>query len=62
MKDEQGCLVFMQHLANRYFNRAIFFLTTSADHENQSEAQALGFRDLQITGKSALVLLSFEFM
>ena len=54
MIDEQGwseeCLVFMQHLANRYFNRAIFFLTTSADHENPKEAQALGFRDLQITG------------
>ena len=52
--DEQGwseeCLVFMQHLANRYFNRAIFFLTTSADHDNPKEAQALGFRDLQITG------------
>jgi len=52
--DKQGwseeCLVFMQFLANRYFNRAIFFLTTSRDHENRKEAESLGFRDLQITG------------
>jgi len=46
----EECLVFMQFLANRYFNRAIFFLTTSKDHENQKEAESLGFRDLQITG------------
>ena len=39
----------MQYLANRYFNRAIFFLTTSANHPNPAEAVALGFRDLQIT-------------
>ena len=51
--NEQGwseeCLVFMQFLANRYFNRAIFFLTTSRDSENQKEAESFGFRDLQIT-------------
>ena len=33
--NEQGwseeCLVFMQFLANRYFNRAVFLLTTSSD-------------------------------
>jgi hypothetical protein len=50
--NEQGwseeCLVFMQYLANRYFNRAIFLLTTSADHKEPKEAVALGFRDLQI--------------
>ena len=46
----EECLVFMQFLANRYFNRAIFFLTTSRDHENRKEAESLGFRDLQITG------------
>mmetsp|Transcript_18225 Transcript_18225/g.39386 ORF Transcript_18225/g.39386 Transcript_18225/m.39386 type:complete len:1769 (-) Transcript_18225:63-5369(-) len=45
----EECLVFMQFLANRYFNRAIFFLTTRCDHENQEEAESLGFRDLQIT-------------
>ena len=38
----------MQHLANRYFNRAIFFLTTARDSDRQKEAEALGFRDLQI--------------
>jgi hypothetical protein len=38
----------MQYLANRYFNRAIFLLTTSADHKEPKEAIALGFRDLQI--------------
>ena len=38
----------MQYLANRYFNRAIFLLTTSADHKEPKEAEALGFRDLQI--------------
>jgi len=52
--NEQGwseeCLVFMQFLANRYFNRAIFLLTTSSDSKNRKDAEALGFRDLQITG------------
>mmetsp|Transcript_15275 Transcript_15275/g.33336 ORF Transcript_15275/g.33336 Transcript_15275/m.33336 type:complete len:357 (-) Transcript_15275:2-1072(-) len=52
--DEQGwseeCLVFMQFLENRYFNRAVFLLTTSCDNDNRKEAEALGFRDLQITG------------
>ena len=38
----------MQYLANRYFNRAIFLLTTSADHKQPKDAVALGFRDLQI--------------
>ena len=38
----------MQYLANRYFNRAMFLLTTSADHKEPKEAIALGFRDLQI--------------
>eukprot|EP00581_Thalassiosira_minuscula_P030934 CAMPEP_0183786576 /NCGR_PEP_ID=MMETSP0739-20130205/67097_1 /TAXON_ID=385413 /ORGANISM="Thalassiosira miniscula, Strain CCMP1093" /LENGTH=359 /DNA_ID=CAMNT_0026030629 /DNA_START=21 /DNA_END=1100 /DNA_ORIENTATION=+ len=50
--DNQGwseeCLVFMQLLANRYFNRAMFFLTTSCDNESREEAESLGFRDLQI--------------
>jgi len=44
----EECLVFMQFLANRYFNRAIFFLTTSCDNDNREEAESLGFRDLQI--------------
>jgi len=51
--NEQGwseeCLAFMQFLANRYFNRAIFLLTSSCDNENRKEVESLGFRDLQIT-------------
>jgi len=50
--DEQGwseeCLVFMQLLSNRYFNRAIFFLTTSPSSDNPKEAESLGLRDLEI--------------
>merc|ERR1712176_1272387 len=44
----EECLVFMQFLANRYFNRAVFFLTTSSDNKSREEAEKLGFRDLQI--------------
>ena len=53
--EEEGwsvnCLVFMQQLSNRYFNRAIFLLTVNRDHANPKEAQAqhLGFRDLEIS-------------
>jgi len=46
----EECLVFMQFLANRYFNRALFFLTSSCDSENQKEAESLGLRDLNIAG------------
>uniref|UniRef100_A0A7S4NFJ6 Uncharacterized protein n=1 Tax=Odontella aurita TaxID=265563 RepID=A0A7S4NFJ6_9STRA len=49
---EQGwsgsCLVFMQHLSSRYFNRAIFLLTVKKDHRWPAEANRLGFRDLDI--------------
>lgn len=51
--EEQGwseeCLGFMQFLANRYFNRAMFLLTVKDDHEHPKEAEAMGFRDIQIT-------------
>ena len=47
----------MQFLANRYFNRAVFFLTTSKDHKNPKEAESLGFRDLQITGDMDLEIV-----
>ena len=43
-----SCLDFMQHLANRYFNRAMFLLTVKGDHDNPKELEDLGFRDLQI--------------
>jgi len=44
----EECLVFMQFLANRYFNRAVFFLSTSCDDQNCREVESLGLRDLQI--------------
>lgn len=51
--NEQGwseeCLSFMQFLANRYFNRAMFLLTVKDDHEHPKEAETMGHRDLQIT-------------
>jgi hypothetical protein len=44
-----NCLDFMQHLSNRYFNRAMFLLTVKDDHSNPNEIQELGMRDLQIS-------------
>jgi hypothetical protein len=44
-----NCLHFMQHLSNRYFNRAMFLLTVKDDHEKPNEIEELGLRDLQIT-------------
>jgi hypothetical protein len=43
-----NCLDFMQHLSNRYFNRAMFLLTVKDDHEKPAEIEELGLRDLQI--------------
>lgn len=43
-----SCLEFMQHLSNRYFNRAMFLLTVKDGHERPAELEELGFRDLQI--------------
>ncbi|CAB9512321.1 expressed unknown protein [Seminavis robusta] len=43
-----NCLEFMQHLSNRYFNRAMFLLTVKDNHKNPRELEELGFRDLQI--------------
>ena len=43
-----NCLEFMQHLSNRYFNRAMFLLTVKNSHNNPTELEELGFRDLQI--------------
>ena len=44
-----NCLDFMQHLSNRYFNRAIFLLTVKEDHDKPDEIEELGKRDLQIS-------------
>ena len=43
-----SCLEFMQHLSNRYFNRAMFLLTVKDGHESPGELETLGLRDLQI--------------
>ena len=43
------CLDFMQHLSNRYFNRAIFLLTVKDSHDSPDELEQLGLRDLQIS-------------
>lgn len=42
------CLDFMQHLSNRYFNRAIFLLTVKKDHSKPDEIETLGYRDLDV--------------
>lgn len=44
-----NCLNFMQHLSNRYFNRAMFLLTVKDDHSKPADIQELGMRDLQIS-------------
>jgi len=44
-----NCLDFMQHLSNRYFNRAMFLLSVKDDHAKPEEIQELGMRDLQIS-------------
>eukprot|EP00977_Amphora_coffeiformis_P002992 scaffold569_cov165-Amphora_coffeaeformis.AAC.25 len=44
-----NCLDFMQHLSNRYFNRAMFLLTVKDDHEKPAEIERLGLRDLEIS-------------
>jgi hypothetical protein len=43
-----SCLEFMQHLSNRYFNRAMFLLTVKQSHKQPKELEDLGRRDLQI--------------
>lgn len=43
-----NCLAFMQHLSNRYFNRAMFLLTVKDKHREPEELEKLGLRDLQI--------------
>lgn len=45
-----NCLDFMQHLSNRYFNRAMFLLTVRNDHDQPAEIERLGIRDLGISG------------
>lgn len=44
-----NCLDFMQHLSNRYFNRALFLLTIKAEHDNPNKITELAVRDLIIS-------------
>jgi hypothetical protein len=44
-----NCLDFMQHLSNRYFNRALFLLMVKDDHEHPEKIVELGLRDLVIS-------------
>jgi hypothetical protein len=44
-----NCLDFMQHLSNRYFNRALFLLMVKEDHEHPEKIVELGLRDLIIS-------------
>ena len=60
--EEEGwspnCLAFMQHLSNRYFNRAIFHMTIKKDHTNPKEAERLGLRDLEISKNMDIEVVS----
>ena len=44
-----GCLSFMQHLSNRYFNRGMLFLVARKGHKESAKFEELGRRDLQIS-------------
>merc|ERR1712183_666828 len=61
--DEHGwspiCLEFMQHLSNRYFNRAMFLLTVKNDHENPAELEELGCKDLEIAGDMDMEIIEY---
>jgi hypothetical protein len=61
--DEQGwtpvCLDFMQHLANRYFNRGLFLLTVKESHETPKECERLGHRDLEIARDMDLEVIAY---
>eukprot|EP00339_Tiarina_fusa_P022444 CAMPEP_0117003474 /NCGR_PEP_ID=MMETSP0472-20121206/4778_1 /TAXON_ID=693140 ORGANISM="Tiarina fusus, Strain LIS" /NCGR_SAMPLE_ID=MMETSP0472 /ASSEMBLY_ACC=CAM_ASM_000603 /LENGTH=358 /DNA_ID=CAMNT_0004704127 /DNA_START=68 /DNA_END=1140 /DNA_ORIENTATION=+ len=61
--NEQGwspvCLDFMQHLANRYFNRGLFLLTVKESHETPKECERLGHRDLEIARDMDLEVIAY---
>jgi hypothetical protein len=53
------CLDFMQHLANRYFNRALFLLTVKDDHKDPEKIVELGARDLEISRDMVLEVIAY---
>lgn len=54
-----NCLDFMQHLANRYFNRAIFLLSVKGDHDRPVELVRLAIRDLEIARDMDLEVIAY---
>jgi hypothetical protein len=54
-----NCLDFMQHLSNRYFNRAMFLLAVKDDHEKPEELEQLGLRDLTISRDMDLEIVAY---
>ena len=54
-----NCLDFMQHLSNRYFNRAIFLLNVKDEHSQPNEIQKLGMRDLDIARDMDLEVIAY---
>lgn len=54
------CLDFMQHLANRYFNRALFLLSVKNDHESPADIEAQAVRDLEIARDMELEIIAYR--
>lgn len=54
------CLDFMQHLSNRYFNRALFLLSVKGNHEKPEDMETLGKRDLKITSDMDAEVLAYS--
>ena len=54
-----NCLDFMQHLSNRYFNRALFFLTIKDETKQPENIEKLGMRDLEIARDMDLEIIAY---
>jgi hypothetical protein len=54
-----NCLDFMQHLSNRYFNRALFLLTVKDDTRKPEDIVRLGIRDLEIARDMFLEIIAY---
>lgn len=54
-----NCLDFMQHLSNRYFNRALFFLSIKDETKKPESIERLGMRDLEIARDMDLEIIEY---
>ena len=54
-----NCLDFMQHLSNRYFNRALFTLMVKKETKHPKEIVELGTRDLEIARDMDLEIIEY---